>query len=64
MIVKSPKAVKNELIFDNNNGKFIISIENRHYTLDETQYKAILRKRDMPIDRLEKWLKSYSDENN
>ena len=46
------------------NGNFVVDINNDSFKLDESQYKAILRKKDAPADRLAVWLKSYEEESN
>lgn len=45
------------------NDNYLIDFNGQSYELNESQYKAILRKKDMPDDRLELWLKSYVEEN-
>ncbi len=44
------------------NGNYLIELNGNSYELDETQYKAITRKKDMPSDRLALWLAAYADE--
>ena len=46
------------------NDNYLVELDGQPYELDESQYKAIMRKKDMPTDRLEVWLKSYAEENN
>lgn len=60
---KTSKTKKNEITIVQVKDKYLLGFEGQQYELDETQYKAIKRKQDMPADRLELWLKSYSDEN-
>ena len=55
--------INNELKVDSANGFFLVTVGSQQYKLDKTQYRAIMRKRNMPLDRLEVWLKSYADEN-
>ena len=45
------------------NGIYLIDYNGQTYDLNESQYKAILRKKDIPADRLEVWLKTYAEEN-
>ena len=59
----SSSPVKCELKVLQANGNYLIEFEGQSYELDESQYKAILRKKDMPADRLQVWLKSYAEEN-
>ena len=54
---------KNELKVENINDFYYVTINSRQYKLDRTQYKAIMRKKDMPLDRLEVWLETYTEEN-
>lgn len=42
---------------------YSVELNGKFYHLKKAQYKAYLRKRSMPMDRLEIWLKSYSEEN-
>lgn len=44
------------------NGNYLIEFDGNSYELDQYQYKAIMRKKDMPADRLTLWLRSYADE--
>lgn len=41
---------------------YLIELNGVSYELDDTQYRAIMRKKDMPADRLALWLASYADE--
>ena len=52
-----------ELIGLQTDGNFHVKINGEDYPLNESQFKAIKRKQNMPVSRLEIWLKSYSDEN-
>ena len=61
--VKKPSTVKNNLNVIQTTGNYIIEFNGLSYELDESQYKAIMRKKDMPADRLEVWLRSYAEEN-
>ena len=45
------------------NGKYIVDFEGDSYELKESQYRAFIRKKDIPSDRLKVWLNSYSEEN-
>ena len=45
------------------NENFLVDYNGHSYELDTSQYKAIIRKKDMPSDRLEVWLRSYVEEN-
>ena len=60
---KTHNPIKNELSVIHEKGTFLVDFEGQKYELDETQYKAIMRKKDMPANRLKIWLKSYSEEN-
>ena len=60
----SSSSEKRELKVHQANGNYLIEFEGQSYELDNTQYKAILRKKDMPADRLQVWLRSYAEENN
>lgn len=55
---------KNELKVESINDFYYVTISSHQYKLDRTQYKAIMRKKDMPLDRLEVWLETYTEENN
>lgn len=54
----------NELIIERIDDFFFVTIGSNRYKLDRTQYKAIIRKKNMPKDRLEVWLETYAEENN
>lgn len=56
------KVEKTELKVMEANGNYLIDLNGVSYELDETQYKAILRKKDLPSDRLSLWLAAYADE--
>lgn len=58
---KNPE--KSELKVIEANGNYLIDLNGKSYELDQSQYKAILRKKNMPSDRLTLWLEAYSDEN-
>lgn len=47
----------------NVNDNYIVTFNGEEYELDKNQYKAIIRKKDMPANRLEVWLKSYAEKN-
>lgn len=57
------KAEKSDIKVMEVNGNFLVSLNGKSYELDNSQYKAILRKKDMPSDRLALWLAAYADEN-
>lgn len=48
---------------EQSNDNYLVQFNGNTYKLDKTQYKAIMRKVNMPDNRLEVWLKSYSEEN-
>ena len=52
-----------ELIGLQTDGNFHVELNGTDYHLNESRFKAIKRKLNMPISRLEIWLKSYADEN-
>ena len=52
-----------ELLGLQSNGKYLVKLDSVSYELNESQYKAINRKKEMPESRLKIWLKSYADEN-
>lgn len=56
------KAEKTEFKVMEANGNYLIDLNGVKYELDETQYKAILRKKDLPMGRLSLWLAAYADE--
>lgn len=45
------------------NGKYVVDFEGDSYELKEGQYRAFIRKKDIPSDRLKVWLNTYSEEN-
>lgn len=59
---RKKKSVKADLKVMEANGNYLIELNGVSYELDESQYKAILRKKDMPADRLTLWLAAYADE--
>lgn len=61
--VKSDR-VKADLSVVQTNDNYLITLNHQSYELNESQYKAIMRKKDMPVNRLEVWLKAYAEENN
>ena len=63
-LAKKTKGVKNNLKVKKNTGCCLVELNGQTYKLDETQFKAIMRKKDMPAERLEVWLNSYVEENN
>lgn len=60
---RKKKSEKSELKVIEANGNYLIDLNGKSYELDQSQYKAILRKKNMPSDRLVLWLEAYSDEN-
>ena len=60
---RKKKSEKSELKVIEANGNYLIDLNGKSYELDQSQYKAILRKKNMPSDRLALWLEAYSDEN-
>ena len=62
-LAKKTTAVKNDLNVIQTTGNYLIEFNGHSYELDESQYKAIMRKKDMPMDRLVIWLESYNEEN-
>ena len=60
---KTSKAGKAELQVVHANDNYLVTLNGQSYELDESQFKAIMRKKDMPIDRLVIWLQSYAEEN-
>ena len=63
-LIKKTKTTRNNLNVIQTTGNYIVEFNGKSYELDETQFKAIMRKKDMPADRLEVWLNSYVEENN
>ena len=59
---RKKKSEKFELKVIEANGNYLIDLNGKSYELDQSQYKAILRKKNMPSDRLALWLEAYSDE--
>lgn len=59
---RNKKSEKANLKVMEMNGNYLIELNGNSYELDETQYKAIMRKKDMPSDRLALWLAAYADE--
>ena len=62
-VVKSCSE-KADLNVVHTNDNYLITLNSQSYELNESQYKAIMRKKDMPVNRLEVWLKAYAEENN
>lgn len=60
---KTSNSGKCDLQVVHANDSYLVTANGQSYELDESQYKAIMRKKDMPIDRLEVWLQSYAEEN-
>lgn len=60
---RKKKSEKTELKVIEANGNYLIDLNGKSYELDQSQYKAILRKKNMPSDRLALWLEAYSNEN-
>ena len=40
--------------------RYLIELNGASYELNEGQFQSIMRKKDLPLDRLELWLKSYT----
>lgn len=53
---------KIDMVGQQPDGRYTVILNGIPYNLDEAQYKAINRKKDMPISRLIIWLQSYADE--
>ncbi len=60
---KSSTSDKSQINVTQVNDNYLVELNGQSYELNESQYKAILRKKDMPADRLEVWIKSYAEEN-
>ena len=60
---KTTISGKCELQVVHANDSYLVTANGQSYELDESQYRAIMRKKNMPIDRLEVWLQSYAEEN-
>ncbi len=59
---RKKKSEKADLKVMQASGHYLIELNGVSYELDDTQYRAIMRKKDMPADRLALWLASYADE--
>ncbi len=59
---RKKKSEKSEIKVVEANGNYLVTLDGKSYELDHTQYKAILRKKNMPSERLMLWLEAYSDE--
>lgn len=59
---RKKKTEKSEIKVVEANGNYLITLDGKSYELDHAQYKAILRKKNMPSERLALWLEAYSDE--
>ncbi len=62
-VSRKKKSDKADLKVVSANGNYLVSLNGKSYELDNSRYKAILRKKNMPADRLELWLSAYADEN-
>lgn len=60
---RSSVSKKADLQVVHANDNYLVTLNGQSYELDESQFKAIMRKKDMPADRLEVWLQSYAEEN-
>lgn len=60
---RKKKSEKSELKMIEANGNYLIYLNGQSYKLDQSQYKAILRKKNLPSDRLSLWLEAYAEEN-
>lgn len=60
---RKKKSEESELKVIEANGNYLIDLNGESYELDQSQYKAILRKKNMPSDRLSLWLEAYAEEN-
>lgn len=63
-VSRKRKSEKAEIKVVEANGNYLVDLNGKSYELDQTQYKAILRKRNLPSDRLALWLEAYAEENN
>ena len=61
---RSSVSKKADLQVVHANDNYLVTLNGQSYELDESQFKAIMRKKDMPANRLEVWLQSYAEENN
>lgn len=62
-VKKSSSSGRADLQVVHANDNYLVTLSGQSYELDESQFKAIMRKKDMPIERLEVWLQSYAEEN-
>lgn len=62
-VSRKRKSEKSEIKVVEANGNYLVDLNGKSYELDQSQYKAILRKKNMPSDRLALWLEAYADEN-
>ena len=62
-VKKSSSSGRADLQVVHANDNYLVTLNGQSYELDESQFKAIMRKKDMPIERLEVWLQSYAEEN-
>ena len=54
---------KDELKVIREKDKYLVFINGQSYELSESQCRAIVRKKNMPIERLEVWIRAYMEEN-
>lgn len=62
-VKRSSNSKKEDLQVVHTNDSHLVTLNGRSYELDESQFKAITRKKDLPVERLEVWLQSYAEEN-
>lgn len=60
---KSSKSGNANIQVVHANNNYLVTLNGQSYELDESQFKAIMRKKDMPTGRLEIWLQTYAEEN-
>ena len=60
---KRINPVKGAIEVIHTHDNFLVKLEENSYELDKNQYKAIMRKKNMPTERLKVWLKTYAEEN-
>ena len=63
-VKRSSVSKKADLQVVHANDNYLVTLNGQSYELDESQFKAIMRKKDMPANRLEVWLQTYAEENN
>ena len=62
-VKKSTGSGRVELQVAHANENYLVTLNGHSYALDESQFKAIMRKKAMPTERLEVWLQCYDEEN-